>query len=231
MPPKDASIWGPAEKLLVLWSAVALASTGLVTTLLSASFPILTVVWIGVPLVSVLSTGDASRSGIRPIAWRLFLQTTAIYVSLLLLATVLVEPWSHTYEGLLRLALDRPSPDTTFAWLVRLNRPWSLTGMAIYSGLTTLFAEELFFRGWLLGVLRRRMNAFKAVLIQSLLFVLPNLIAVCFVPLLQGTLYAIVYSWLVVGIGGGWAASRTQSIWPSLVSLTAGNLVFCAIVL
>ena len=231
MTQKDSSKWGPAETLLVIWSLVALASTVLMSTLLDASFPVFTVVWIVVPLVAVLSTRDASRFGIRPIGWTLFLRTTAMYASLLLLVTVLVEPWSHTYEGLLRLALESPHPDTTFAWLVRFSRPWSLTGMALYSGLTTMFAEELFFRGWLLGFLRRRVGASTAILLQSLLFVMPNLIAACFLPPLQGTLYAVVYSWLAVGVGGGWAASRTQSIWPSLVSVTAGNLVFCAVVL
>ena len=217
MAQKDSSRWDPAETLLVIWSLVALVSLVLVSTLLDASFPALTVVWVVVPLVVVLSTRDASRVGIRPISWRLFLQTTALYVSLLLLVTVLVEPWSHAYEGLLRLALESPHPDTTFVWLVRFSPPWSLAGMASYSGLTTLFAEELFFRGWLLGLLRKRIGSPMAILLQSLLFLLPNLIAAYFMPPLQGTLYAVVYSWLAVGVGGGWAASRTQSIWPSLV--------------
>ena len=231
MSPPDAPIWGQAEKLVIIWSLVALASTVCVSALLDASYPIFTVAWILIPLVTVMSSGDASRFGIRKITWSQFLRTSAIYACMLLLVTVLVEPWSHTYEGLLRLALQSTHPDTTFAWLVRFSRPWSLIGMVFYTGLTTFFAEELFFRGWLLGLLRRRMSAARAIFLQSLLFVLPNLIAACFMPLLQGTLYAVVYSWLVVGVGGGWAASRTQSIWPSLVSLTVGNWAFCAIVL
>ncbi len=228
---KDSSTYGPAERLLIIWSLLALVSTVLVSTLLNASFPVLTVVWIVVPLVAVLSTGEASRIGIRPISWRLFLRTTAMYLGILVLVTVLIEPWSHTYEGLLRLAIESQHQDTTFVWLVRFSRPWSLTGMAIYSGLTTLFAEELFFRGWLLGTLRSRMSTVTAILLQSLLFVLPQLISASFMPPLQGALYAVVYSWLVVGVGGGWAASQSQSIWPSLVCVTASNLVFCAVVL
>jgi hypothetical protein len=46
---------------------------------------------------------------------------------------------------------------------------------------------------------------------------------------LQGVLYALGYSWLAVGVIGGWAASRTKSIWPSLFSVTVANLVFVAL--
>jgi membrane protease YdiL (CAAX protease family) len=39
-----------------------------------------------------------------------------------------------------------------------------------------------------------------------------------------------MYTWLSVGIIGGWAASRTESIWPSLISAALCNLVLVALV-
>jgi len=38
------------------------------------------------------------------------------------------------------------------------------------------------------------------------------------------------YSWLAVGVIGGWAA-RTQSIWPSLASATIWNAIMIVWVL
>jgi len=44
----------------------------------------------------------------------------------------------------------------------------------------------------------------------------------------QAVVYAIGYSWLAVGVIGGWAAARTQSIWPSLAASTLWNVVMIA---
>jgi membrane protease YdiL (CAAX protease family) len=71
--------------------------------------------------------------------------------------------------------------------------------MVIFSGLVTIFAEELFFRGWLLQWLMRRMKLFQAVVVQAALFTLPQMLAALALPLLQGVLYTVVYSWLAVG--------------------------------
>jgi len=50
-------------------------------------------------------------------------------------------------------------------------------------------------------------------------------------PLPEGILYVVVYAWLTIGIVGGWAAARTGSIWPSLVTATVGNLVLVGLLL
>jgi hypothetical protein len=47
-------------------------------------------------------------------------------------------------------------------------------------------------------------------------------------PPLPGALYAVVYSWLAVGVIGGWAAARTKSIFPSLTAATLFNLILTA---
>jgi membrane protease YdiL (CAAX protease family) len=101
--------------------------------------------------------------------------------------------------------------------------------MLAYSGLVTLFGEELFFRGWLLQVLKKRMKAYWSIILQALCFMIPNLLASFLLPALQGVLYALVYTWLSIGMIGGWAASRTNSIWPSLFSATIANFVFVAL--
>jgi membrane protease YdiL (CAAX protease family) len=139
------------------------------------------------------------------------------------------EPWSHTYQMLLTEAISALHPDTTFGWLVRFPGAAGWAGFIGFAGLVTLFAEELFFRGWLFQWLQKRMSSTKAVFWQATLFTLPQMLAAFLLAPLQGVLYAVVYSWLAIGLIGGWAASRTQSIWPSLLSATLYNIIMCTL--
>jgi membrane protease YdiL (CAAX protease family) len=218
------------EIIFVIWSVLALAILLPVTLLLKSSFPIFTVLWILVPLIVVLIKKEASRVGFRLISWRELVQATAINLGGLLLVMLAFEPWSHTYQKLLEATLSSQAPDATFAWLLRFQRIPALGGMFLFSGMVTLFGEELFFRGWLLQNLIKRWGITWAIIIQALLFVIPNLLAALVLPPLQGVLYVLVYTWLAIGLIGGWAASRTGSIWPSLVSATVCNLVLVVLI-
>ena len=222
--------WKPSLVLFTIWALLALIILLPVTLLLQASFPIFTIVWILVPLIVIWRTKDTSRVGFRPVPWSQLVPTTAINLAGLLALMAAFEPWSHTYQKVLALTLASPAPDSTFAWLLRFPRIPALAAMALYSGLVTLFAEELFFRGWLLQALQQRMRAAWAVILQAVLFMIPNLLIALALPALQGLLYVLVYTWLAIGLIGGWAASRTGSIWPSLISATVCNLVLVALV-
>ncbi len=226
--PARAKHWGQAEIIGMGWIILALGALVPVTLLLQGAFPLFTVVWLIVPLVALLRSRDAGRVGLHAVPWREFLAVTALNLGALLLATMLFEPWSHTYGMLVQMALSSTPTDTTFAWLVRYDGLAAWGGIFLYSGLVTLFGEELFFRGWLLQFLQRRMRKSFAIVLQAALFTLPQLIAALFLPPLQGVLYAVVYSWLGIGVVGGWAASRTSSIFPSLLSATLLNAIFIA---
>lgn len=218
------------ERLFVLWALLALALLLPITWLLQGAFPIFTAVWLIVPLIDVLRTKDASRAGFRAVSWRQLAQATALNLGGYLLLTLLLEPWSHTYQQLLALALSGSAPDTTFAWLLRFPRLPALTGMLLYSGFITLFAEELFFRGRLLQRLRKRWSVTWAIVLQALAFVIINLPAALALPSPQGWLYALLYAGVGIGVIGGYAAARTGSIWPSLISATLSNFIFVVLV-
>lgn len=220
--------WSLSETLCVLWAGFALLALVPATIFLQGSFPLFTVIWLIVPLFAVIRSRDAKQVGFRLIPWRTFLTTTAINLSALLLIAVLVEPWSHAYQALVKAALSGSPPDTTFAWLVRFQGLAAWAGLLLYSGLVTIFAEELFFRGWLLQFLQRRMSRSWTIVIQAALFTIPQLLAALLLSPLQGVVYALVYSWLAVGVVGGWAAARTRSIWPSLASATIWNAIMIA---
>jgi membrane protease YdiL (CAAX protease family) len=214
--------------LLTNWVVLALLSLFPTAFLLKGAFPIFTILWIIVPLIAAWRRMDAARVGFRSVPRGELVKVTALNLGGLLILMLAFEPWSHTYRKLLELVLASPSPDTTFAWLVRMPPFPALLGMMVFSGLVTLFGEELFFRGWLLQVLQKRLGTVWAVLLQAAVFVLPNLIVAFMLPPLQGALYALVYTFLGIGLLGGWAAARTGSIWPSLISATLCNLALVA---
>jgi membrane protease YdiL (CAAX protease family) len=223
----DRARW--AVPAFVLWAVLALLALVPVALVLESAFPILTVAWILVPLLVVARTRDAGRVGIRMPPLRLLAQTTALNLAIASALMVIVEPWSHTYDRLLEMATTMQPIDSTFAWIVRYPRLLGLAAMTVYAGAVTMFGEELFFRGWLLQYLRRRMRTSWAIVVQAALFAIPQMLVAAFMSPVQAVLYVVVYAWLSVGVVGGWADARTSSIWPSLITVTVGNLILVAL--
>jgi membrane protease YdiL (CAAX protease family) len=218
------------RRLFFVWTTGALAATVAATALLRGAFPWPTVVWIAVPILAVLGTRDARRVGFRAIPWRTFLVSAAAALAAELLLMALFEPWAHVYRTLVQEALATSPPDTTFAWLVRFHGLGAWAGLVLYSGLVTIFGEKLFFRGWVLQLLLRSLHVRWAIALQAALFTIPQLIAALIFPPLQAFLWVVVYSWLAIGVAGGWAAAHTGSIWPSLAAATVVNLIWTAVV-
>jgi membrane protease YdiL (CAAX protease family) len=210
------------EYIFVSWAILALIAVIPLSLFLEAAFPIFTVILIGMPLIIVLRTRDAGRVGFRRIDLREFLTTTAITLALLAVLTALVEPWTGTYRLLIKLALAQSTPDLGFVWFVRYEGPARWGGMLLYMGLVALFGEELFFRGWLLQHLRQRTSTTWAIVIQAVLFDVLQLFVFLVLPPWQGVIY-IVWNFVSVGLVCGWAAARTRSIWPSLISATVSH--------
>ena len=215
-------------RLALAWISAALLSLVPVTILLQGAFPLFTVLWLVVPLVVLLRTHNASSLGIRPVPWRTLVAVTMLNLAGLLVLYALCESWSQAYAALIHRVLARKPVDVTFGWLVRVAGVGGWTGMLLMSGLVTIFAEELFFRGWLLLSLRRRMSPLRANVLQATLFTIPQSLAAIVISGTQGLVYAVVYSWLANGMVGGWAALHTRSIWPSLISATLCNFMLTA---
>ena len=216
------------EVLFFAWVGLDILLLLPITVLLGGSFPVFTLVWLVVPLIAVLRSRDPGKVGFQPISWGAFARTAAIAFGLFALVMLLVEPWSHVYGLLIERALAEATPDTTFAWIVRYPGWLGLLAMGLFTGLVSIFAEELFFRGWLLQLLLRHMKRWPAILLQGALFSMSQSLAAFIFPPLQAVLWIIIYAWLGVGVIGGWATARTGSIWPSLASAVLMNLVLVA---
>lgn len=208
-----------------VWILLGLLILIPLATWLDASLPLFTFVWLVIPFVVLLKTGRAATIGILPISWSQFAKYGTINFALLSLVMVLFEPWSHTYQSLLNMVFSSSHPDLTFVWVTRYPGASGLASMLLFSGGVTLFGEELFFRGWLLRSLLKRIGPVWAIGLQALLFAIPQVIAALFLEPIQSVLYISVYSWLAIGVIGGWSAWRTKSIWPGLASAALMNLI------
>ncbi|NLP12647.1 CPBP family intramembrane metalloprotease [bacterium] len=208
-----------------VWILLGLLSLIPLTAWLDVSLPLFTLVWLAIPLFALLKTGRAATIGILQISWSQFAKYGTINFVLLMLVMALFEPWSHTYQSLLNMVFSSSHADLTFVWVTRYPGALGLACMFLFSGAVTLFGEELFFRGWLLQILLKRIGPVWAIGLQALLFSIPQAIAALFLEPIQSVLYVSVYSWLAIGVIGGWSAWRTNSIWPGLASATLMNLI------
>jgi len=213
-----AAVWLPSALLMSAASAV----------FLQGAFPLFTFAMLLALLAVFAQKRNPAAIGLRPLPLKTLARWAALCLAGSLFLTALVEPWSHTYRILLTEAVSSSRPDAMFGWLVRFPGLGGWAGFILYGAFAALFAEEAFFRGWLLTLLKGRMSARKAVLWQAALFTLPQLLAAFLLPPLQGVLYAGVYSWLAIGVVNGWAACRTNSIWPGLVSAVLYNIILTA---
>ena len=217
--------------LAVVWIISALLGAGLAAYFLHGAFPWFTMLWLLVPLIAVLRSRDAKRIGFSAVRVKDFLAVTTVNVAAQIAIVALFDPWSHAGQRLYELALSSPAPDATFLWPQRFAGAAGWIGMVAYSALVTLFAEELFFRGWLTQWLLRRLRPMWAILVQATIFtLLVNLIVAFFMSPLQATIHLLVYSWLAIGVVNGWAAVRTRSIWPGLIAVVLSNLLGVVIV-
>jgi len=224
--PKPDEARRPPSLLAPIWIISALAGACLATHFLQGQFPIFTIPWLVVPLISVLRSRDARRIGLARVSLKDLVVVTLITVAAQGLITAPFEYWTHTGRKVYEVILAGKPPDATFLWVGRFPGVAGWAAMIAYSGLVTIFAEELFFRGWLLQLLLRRFRPVWAILIQATIFtVLVNGMLTAVMPPLQAAVCALVYSWLGIGVVCGWAAVRTRSIWPGLIVNVLGNAI------
>lgn len=141
------------------------------------------------------------RASLTSVTWQplvalsIGLSTTAVYA--------LLAQW---------LGIDILVPDQGLEEIVALDGAALLPTFAIV-GLIAPFAEEIFFRGFLLAALVSVIGGLRGALLSSAIFSVAHLNV--------GTLLPI----FVMGMLMAWLYMRTGSIWPSFVAHAAQNLI------
>lgn len=220
------------EFLALMWLVGAMVLAVAVSLWLNVSIPLFTLIFLVYPLINLVKRRDAAQIGMGQIAWQDFLKWTGINLAALMLVYAIFEPWSGAYAYLLEEATAPGATDPTFAWLTRFDGLAGWAGMFLFSGLISIFAEELFFRGWLQTALRPQMGTLWANVIQAALFTLPQLIVAILMPTpVMGLVYGLVYAFGAIGLINGWVASKAGAIWPNLVAATLMNLILSVLIL
>ncbi len=229
---KNPSLFGGKSKTMILlvWLVLALAGAVGIMLYLQSSLPLFTLLCLLAPLIVLLIKRDASSLGFNLLSKKDVL-AAGIALAVLFIVSFITEKLTHTYSSLVQIATTPPPADITFGWLAKSRGVTGWLGMLTSSALVALFAEEVFFRGWLLTAFLKKMKPGWVIFLQALLFTLPQSLAAIAMPGLQAVVYITVFSFLIIGIGLGLLAWRQRSFVPGLVVATLLNLCLTVLLL
>jgi membrane protease YdiL (CAAX protease family) len=232
IPMKKTNNWGKQETFAAIWLSAALILSVLIPVWQGLSLPIFTFIFLTIPLINLLRQKQAQRIGMGRIEAGKILKWSAINLGILILVYAIFEPWSGAYRFLLLEATGSGSTDPTFFWLRLFEGPLGWLGLLLFSGLITIFAEELCFRGWLLRTLELKVGGFWANVLQAAIFTLPQLVVAFLMPsLTMGIVYGLVYSFGAIGMINGWVSMKAGAIWPNLIAASVMNLILSILIL
>jgi len=224
--------WETQETLALAWLVAAIVLVVLFSIWQSISLPLFTLIFLAVPLIILIIRKDEKKIGMGKISFLQILRWTGINFGAFVLIYAAFEPWSGAYAFLLEEATAAGTSDPTFMWLKLFDGFGGWLGMFLFSGLISIFAEEVFFRGWILQAFEPKVGWVWANLIQAALFTLPQLLVASLMPNLRmGLVYGLVYAFAGIGFINGWVSHRAGAIWPNLIAATVMNLVLGLIIL
>jgi membrane protease YdiL (CAAX protease family) len=229
---ENKNSWGSQETFAAIWLIGAMILAILIPLWQDLSLPIFTILFLALPLIQLLRHKNAKRIGMGNIESGKILKWASINLVALIVVYLIFEPWSGAYAFLLEQATTINSTDPTFAWLRLLEGPAGWAGMFLFSGLISIFAEELCFRGYILNTLKPKVGHFWANVIQAAIFTLPQLVVAFMMPsLTMGLVYGMVYAFGAIGLINGWVSMKAGAIWPNLIAASVMNLILSIVIL
>jgi membrane protease YdiL (CAAX protease family) len=218
-----------SQGVTIGWLTAAAITAVMVPPMIGASLPVLTLVWLVIAAVVLRRTRTPSALGLVHVPGCEFSRVTIAATVAMTLLFGVAEALTHPYRELLELVRDESTPDSTFAWVIEHGPGWGLVGFVLYGGLVTIFAEEIVFRGALMTSVRHR-GPWVTVGVTTIAFAAVQALPAALLSAGAAVGFLLVDAVLAVGIVGGLAAYRTQSIFPALVAITVANVVVLAAV-
>mgnify|MGYP006277552685 FL=1 len=213
--------------LFFLWIILALASLFYLNNIYGIEIPTFTLTWLVLSFLAVLIAGGIKYVGFTRVDIGEFLLVTGLNLIFLAVVFIILEPLSGTYKMIIDKTLVSSSIDPAYFWLNKYDDMTGLLGFFLTNFFIIMFAEELFFRGLLIQYIGLKLSKFWGVLIQAFLFLGLIVIIQYNLPPVENYILLVAYTFFGRGIIGGWAAARTDSIWPSLIS---SSLVYTGII-
>ena len=211
------------KKLFYFWTVAALFLLFYQSQLYGTDTPLFTIVWIAITFLAVLVSSDGKYAGFSKVKFNEFF--LVFFLNLILLAAIFVvlEPLSGTFRLVIDKTIRSPLVDPAYYWITRYEGWQGIGGFFLTNFIILIFAEEIFFRGFLIQFISLKMNKFWGVLIQAFIYLLFIVILNFNLPPVQNYILLVGYSFFGRGIIGGWAAARTDSILPPLLAVSIVN--------
>lgn len=208
----------------LVWMLFALFAAFSIYIIEDVDFPLYTTIWILISMVIYL-TKEVDILRVDSQNRRITMISIISFIVLSWLVMLIVEAYTSTYGELIHLIQAAGSKDIVFHWITlsRTNGNYAL--FFLFSFIVTIFAQEAFFRGYLLRVLEEKYDEWLANILQAILFCLPHIITGLMFPVLQGFIYIIGYVFLLYGLLSGFFAQKAGNIWPGLIAASTNNLL------
>lgn len=213
--------------MFFIWIILGLLSLFYLSSSYRIDIPFFTLLWLSISFLVVLISGRTKYVAFSKVRLGEFLWVLVLNLIFLGAVFVILEPLSGTFQLLIEKSLRNVSLNPNYYWIVHYDDIFGMLGFFLTNFFILIFAEELFFRGFLLQYISLKMNKFWGVLLQAFLFLGFIVILKYNLPPVENYIFLVAYTFFGRGIIGGWAASRTDSIWPSLIST---SLIYSGIV-
>ncbi len=212
------------HQMITIWIILALLATSLAFIVLKADFPLIIYLNLMISIIVIVKSKNITQFGINTLPVKQLMKFSVLNLISILFIYLLIEPWSHIYDKLLELSLER-SVDITFGWINYYPRVVALLIILLFGGFVTIFSEEFLFRGILEGYLLKNFSPSLAILLQSLLFSIPQSLLLFVFSFVDGLIYIVFYSIITIGIINGLTVYKCRSIFPSVIAASFANFI------
>jgi len=206
--------------IFFIWIIFALAALFYLSNLYGTEIPTFTLIWLVLPFLAVLISAEIKYVGFCKVEWGEFFLVLLLNIIFMGVVFLVLEPLSGTYKIIIDASLRNRPLGPAYYWITQFNNWRGLLGFSLINLLIIIFAEELFFRGLLIQYIGLKLSEFWGVLISAFLFLLFIVILNYNLPPVENYIMLVGYTFFARGIIGGWAAARTGTIWPSLITST-----------
>jgi membrane protease YdiL (CAAX protease family) len=208
----------------ILWMTSAFITLVLVFILKEVDFPLFSMIWLIVSILISINQGIKILTFEKNKTFNT-VKATVVFLVLSWLLIAIIELLTSSYGMLFELIESTGSKDISFSWLSTRSEGRDYLYFFLFTFFVTIFAEEAFFRGYLLKTLEEKYNKNLANILQAILFSLPQIIVAFMMPTLEGVTFVVMYSFIIYGLMSGYFAQKTGNIWPGLIVATVNNFI------
>ena len=208
----------------LMWLTIAFLVTLLVFIYKTVDFPVFSIIWLIVSILIGLNQ-PVHILGFEKETLRSTLKLSGLFLVISWILIGFTEYFTGSYGALIDLIQETGAKDMSFSWLRGSREMLNYLYFFLFTFFVSIFAEEAFFRGYLLKMLEDKYNKTIAIILQGILFSLPQIIVAFMLTPLEGISFVVLYSFVIYGVLSGYFAQRTGNIWPGLIVASVNNFL------